>query len=327
MRLILWLVALLALLYGGYWFAASRSFLAGTERVLAPLRAEGTVDYADLTLAGFPSRFDLTVTEPRLVSRDRGAEWRAPFLQIFALSYRPNRLIAVWPDQQWLDYRGLTFSVTSQDMRASAAFGAARSLPLDHAEFAADELVIGTAPDRSVRAERTILASRRTEGPASHQVALVVTNLSLAPGLRAAIDPRERHPATLPSLSFDAIAELDRPLELGQDGRPPRLTALRAILFKADWGTMRIAAQGELARDADGFAAGRIEIEVRDWREVLALAVNGGLLDADDAARIEGGFQAIARESGDETVLRFPLVLKDGLTRFGIIPIGPAPRL
>lgn len=326
MRLLLWLTGLFAALYGGYWVVGSRAVLSGAEAALAQMQAEGTADYGGLSLAGFPSRFDLTVTSPRLISRDGQAEWSAAFVQVLALAYRPNRLIAVWPNDQTLRLGQTNLAVRSADMRASVALEASTALTLDHAELAADELAIGTSPDWTARAERALLASRQAGGPSSHQLALVLTNLSLAPGLRGAIDPAARLPATLPKVSLDAVAAFDQPIDRTAPQTRPRLTGLQAIRISAEWGSMRLDATGDVAFGPDGLAAGEIEVKARDWRQMLVLMTDAGLLDPDQAETLDRGFTALALAGGDMDLLTFPVTFRDGLTYVGPFPMGLAPR-
>lgn len=327
MRLLLWLTALFAALYGGYWFMASRAFLAGAETQLARMKAEGTANYSDVSLAGFPSRFDLTITEPRLASRDGAVSWQAAFVQLFALSYRPNRLIAVWPNEQGLTIGGRSLTLTSADLRASVALGASAALPLDHAEIAGDAVSLAGAPGWSATAKRTILASRQSGGPQSHELALVLTGVTLGPALRAALDPAGRHPALLPEIRADAVFDLDRPLDRAAAEIPPRVTAIRMIDMSATWGAMRLTAKGELSAGADGYAAGRIELDATNWRDMLALARDAGLVSADLAGRLENGLAAVAAASGDGEALKLPLIFRDATTWLGPFALGPAPRL
>ena len=68
MRKLIWIVAIFAALYGGYWFVGSRAALTGMEAALDRMKAEGLGTYRAVTLRGFPSRFDITIDKPELVS-------------------------------------------------------------------------------------------------------------------------------------------------------------------------------------------------------------------------------------------------------------------
>ena len=125
------LVAIAAALYGGYWWLGRGQAEAALTEASEALAARGwTLAWDDLATRGFPSRFDTTLTEPRLASPDGRIAWSGPLLQLLALSYRPTQVIAVLPQQQSLTLGGETFEVETEDMRGSATVRAAASLPL-----------------------------------------------------------------------------------------------------------------------------------------------------------------------------------------------------
>ncbi len=317
----------LAALYGGYWVVGSRAALSGAEAALAALKSEGRADYSGVELHGFPSRFDVTISDPRLLDPASGATiWSAPFLQVLALSYRPNQVIAVWPHEQSLTLGPAELGLTSEDLRASVALGASLSLPLDHAEVEGHGLTLSAGPELSVHADKLIFATRPSEGPASHQAALVLTGLAPAPALRSRIDPASRLPAVLEELRADATLTFDRPLDRSLTTATPRLTAIRAIDAKGGWGRISLTAQGELAVDANGFAEGRIKISATHWRDLLDLAREAGALSPDMARSLTNGLQAVALASGDPERLELPLIFRDGESFLGPFALGAAPR-
>lgn len=326
MRPLIWLTLILAALYGGYWVMGSRAALNGVEATLAGMKAAGRADYAGVEIHGFPSRFDLTITAPALVSTDGQVRWQAEFLQLLALSYRPNRLIAVWPPAQRLIVGPATIQVASADLRASMTLMPKTGLPLDHAELAGRKVQLATAPGWSLAAERLMLASRRSGGPQSHELALILSALRPGARVKALLDPEGRLPDTLPELRLGAIADLDRPLDRAALTAGPRLTALRAIDGTAAWGDIRLEARGDLTVGADGHAIGRIELTARNWRALLALVTAAGALPPEASESLAGGFAALARAGGDEDRLTLPLVFKDGLASLGPFALGRAPR-
>lgn len=326
MRPLIWLTLFLAALYSGYWVVGSRSALAGVEAALAGMKAAGRADHAGVEIHGFPSRFDLTIIAPALASAGGEVRWQAEFLQLLALSYRPNRLIAVWPPAQRLSVGPATIAIASEDLRASVTLTPNSELPLDHAELAGRGVELATSPGWSLAADRLMLASRRSGGPQSHEIALVLTALRPGPQVKALLDPEGRLPAALPELRLGAIADLDRPLDRRALTAQPRLRALRAIDGSAAWGEIRLDARGGLTVGADGYATGRIELTARNWRGLLALATATGALTPEASQSLANGFAALAKAGGDENLLTLPLVFKDGMASLGPLALGPAPR-
>ena len=90
MRGLIWLTVILAGLWGGWWLVGSRGVEAAARGWFDAEVAQGRVaTYETLAVRGFPSRFDVTVTAPRLSDPARGIGWQAPFVQVFSLSYKP----------------------------------------------------------------------------------------------------------------------------------------------------------------------------------------------------------------------------------------------
>lgn len=328
MRALLWLTAVLAALYSGYWLVGSRAVLSGAETALSQLKAEGRGDYTSVELHGFPSRFDLTINGPRLISADGQQSWQAAFVQLFALSYRPNHLIAVWPNVQVLNIGGDTLTLHSTDLRASVALGTSLGLPLNHAELEGHAIDIASGFGWQLLAEKLVFATRQaTPDAKSHELALVLTGFAPGNDLRRLIDPEGKLPALADTARATLIADFDRPLDRSFVTAEPRLTALRALDVSFIWGPVSLAAKGDLSVGADGFPTGRIGLTIRGWHDLLDVLVSAGVLTTDLAGNLENGLAAIATGDGENSELNLPLLFDGGLMRLGPFLLGPAPHL
>ncbi len=328
MRALLWLTVVLAALYSGYWLVGSRALLSGAETALTQLQAEGRADYTSVALHGFPSRFDLTISDPKLISADGQESWQAAFVQLFALSYRPNQLIAVWPDDQVLTIGGDSLTLHSTDLRASITLRAGLSLPLNHAELEGHGIDIASGLGWQLLAEKLVFATRQATSDAkSHELALVLTGFAPGNDLRRLIDPEGKLPALADTARATLIADFDRPLDRTFVTAEPRLTALRALDMSFIWGPVSLAAKGDLSVGADGFPTGKVSLTVRGWRDLLGLLVAAGALTPDMAGNLENGLAAIETGKGESSELRLPLLFDGGLMRLGPFLLGPAPRL
>jgi len=324
MRALLLAAASAAALYAGYWFVGSRLVLDATETALDEIRAAGAGDYAHVGLRGFPSRFDITVDEPRLQSADGSVAWAAPFFQTFALSYRPNRIIAVWPDSQTFRLRNEEIALRTSDMRASAAFGFSTAVPLDHMALIATDGDLTSTAGWSATFAKLRFATERAEGQHAHRIGLAVSDLKpQVDGLPAAFTG----PGVTASLLLDGIVAFDRPIDrhAGRDGLAVR--TLSATALDLAWGPVSISGKGDLAVSPDGYPAGRIDLEITGWRELPALLVATGAIAPAVARPLEGMMQGIARSSGDPEVLALPLIFRAGRISLGPVPVGRAPRL
>ena len=90
---------------------------------------------------------------------------------------------------------------------------------------------------------------------------------------------------------------------------------------------MRLVASGAFRVDDDGYPDGEIEVEAREWRQMLRLAVTSGLIDRDTARTIESAVEIITALTGGGEDLTAPLGLSGGKVRIGPVPIANAPRL
>lgn len=314
MRTLFFIVVLLAALYAGYWFVGSAQVESRAVAALADLERRGwQVDYASLDTAGFPSRFDTTVTDLALASPDGRFAWEAPFVQLFALSYRPNRVIAVWPPEQRVTVADQQLEVSAQGLRASAAVGLSGDLPLDGATLESGPASVRAETGWGFGLDRLLAAIRRAgPGPSSYDVYLEASGLQPA---TASADPG--------LLRFAGEVTLDRPLDRHL-AEAPRLHGLRIEEARLAQGDVALAAQGDLAPDAQGFLAGTVTIRVENWRGLIDLLQAAGVLVYDQAPLIASALEELAR-GGDD--IEVPVVFRDGQVEALGLVLLQAPRV
>ena len=321
MRILICGVVTATLLYGGYWIVGSRSVLSGVETALAGMKQEGVADYASVSIRGFPSRFDLTVESPVLASRDGLVRWSAPFLQLFALSYRPNHLIAVWPHEQSVGVGTQTMTLTTADMRASAVFGYRLDLPLDHATLVAKDGRLLSDFGWSVGFTEARFATRLSPLAANaHDIGFAAEGvLPGAPGLP---DATTAAPA---ALRIDATLEFDRPID--RNANQPLITAITIREARAISGAASLTASGDLAITETGSPEGRVMLRATEWETVIAVIAATGLIRPEIAPTYVAMLDQLATQSADPEVVHIPLDFRSGRMSLGPIPLGPAPRL
>jgi hypothetical protein len=320
MRVILWTSAALTALYSGYWVVGSRAVLSGARTALAQMQADGTGDYAGISLHGFPSRFDVTVDQPRLVSPDRRTEWTAPFLQIMALSYRPNQIIAVWPHDQSITIPAGTIALATTDMRASATFGADTALPLDHSALVIQGGALTSELGWTASFSEARIGSRRTEtGVNAHEVGLALT------GLKASDPASGFATAAVLDAHADATLAFSAPLDRLAGTAKPRLTDLNLSELTLTFADARLVAKGDLKVSDARVPEGRITLSITGWHTFLDTAVAAHLIAPEVAPTWARMLDQLATLSGDAGTVELPLDFKAGLMSLGPIPLGPAP--
>ncbi|NDU99915.1 DUF2125 domain-containing protein [Pseudoroseicyclus tamaricis] len=337
MRVLTGLVLVLALLWSGYWVVGRTGVVRGAEALQTEMAQEGvTVAWEELRVRGFPSRFDTILDAPRFEDPEAGIAWGAPFLQVMALSYRPNEVIAAFAPEQRVETPAGEVLITSEGMRASAGVRAALDVPLDHATLEAAWLELAAGPGLGgwqARAEDLLFAFREGAGaeelpgapPAAYDVYLRAAPVTLPAALSARVDPEGRLPDQIASLTADLTLGLSGPIA-ARASAEPELEAVQIRAAEVVWGDMALAADGAVTIREDGRPEGRLELTVSNWPLALDLAADAGLVEE----RLLSTWRAAARAlaQGDESELTVPLVFTDGRMSIGPLPaFAPAPVL
>ena len=330
MRILLVVVVLALLGWGGYWFVGAQAVERGLAAWIEDRRDEGWVaDYQELNTAGFPNRFDTTITELELADPETGLAWSAPFFQILALSYKPNHVIAVWPGEQVIATPLEKIGITSEKMQGSVVLRPGPSLELDHANFVLDGIAMQSTAGWSAQMEKGLFATRQTVGREdAHDIAFQATKLQPSRDLLALLDRTGSLPDVFESMRIDTTVAFDAPWNRSaiEDARP-QITALELKELSAIWGEMDLQAAGKLQVDAAGQPEGKITVRAKNWREMLRIAVATGAVAETFAPTIERALELLAEMSGNPKTLDAPLTFGNGRMSFGPIPLGPAPRL
>ena len=327
MKRLLFVIIAAAALYAGYWFVGSSSATAGFERWFEERRAEGWVaDVDSIETRGFPSRFDTTLSAISLADPDTGLAYSAPFLQIFALSYKPEHLIAVWPNEQTFSSPFGKAAITSEDMRASLIVKKNTSLALEKANFTADAVNIAIDTGETLGTANALMAVQLVPAAQNtYQFGVDLKNVVLPEpkGLRleAGILPE-----ALEYARGDVTAAFDAPWDLNalQSARP-QPTRIDVKLIEAKWGQLELRLAGGFDVDTQGRASGQITIKAQNWRDILALSAATGAIPEQLIRPIEQGLSLLSSLSGNRNTLDLPFKLDAGLMKLGPIPIGPAP--
>lgn len=311
-------------LYSGYWFVARHVAERAAETFVADLRAGGwQVALDDLRVTGFPSRLDTTVTALDITDPSRAVSWQAPEFTVFALSYRPNAVIAGWPAEQVLTVAGQRMTIASEGMRASAQVSLAAGLPVESATAESGPVTIRADAGWTLSLDSLVAAFRRGgPGPADYDLFAEARRISLPADRVAALAPPEVLPPVAEVLRMDALVTLDRPLD--RQSPAPRLESVTFREAHLTWGDVGLAAQGTLRRDAQGRPEGELSVSLRNWPRLLEIAVAAGILAPGDAPLWD---QALSVAAFGDVSLTAPLVIAGGQISLGPVPLGPIPDL
>lgn len=331
MRALLAAILMAAAAWGAYWIVGARSTEAAVAGWLDDRRAEGWVAEAgEIAVRGFPNRFDVTLEDLELADPETGLAWRAPFLQILTLSYRPSHAIVVWPERQVVATPQETLTLTSEDMRASIVFENLDELVLDRSTLTLEGITIASSAGWEAALPTGQLALRRSpETERDYDLSVRAEDLILPQTLVRALAAGEIAGRRVGLMRLEAQARFDRVWDRRaiEERRPqPRYLALREA--RIEWGELDLRVAGALDVARGGAASGEITVKATNWREMLRIAVASGAVPEDLAGVAEAGLRTLAGMSGDERTLDAPLTLREGrVTLAGLIPLGRLPEL
>ncbi len=328
MRRLTIFVVVLAALYSAYWFIGARTVSQSADAQVAEMRAQGwDIAYDDLSVRGFPSRFDTSVTSISAKSPDGRIGYEAPFVQALALSYQPNKVIAAFPAQQMVTYGGQDFIIDSTGLRASTAVAANTALALKESTFEASEVQVTTGAQTVSFTD--LLGALRATGPLpnSYAVYLNAQNVLLPQAISDVLNAGDL-PAEMDVVTADATIVLDRPIDRHTlptwETDPGKLRGLTLRTLNLQWGPVSFGGEGEITVNESGVPDGVLTLKVADWQRVLQIATEAGIIP--DGA----GFFALAIGndlSNGEDDLTLPIRFQNGNMAIGAYPVGPAPNL
>ncbi|MCR8722919.1 DUF2125 domain-containing protein [Frigidibacter sp. ROC022] len=330
MRKLFWAILVLAALYAGYWLVGSRALKHALDNWVETERADGvTVDYDSLTVQGFPSRFDVSVSNLDFYDPHSGMGWKTPFFQALALSYQPQHYIAVWDHSQTLRLPIGDVGVRSDDLRASLVFTPGLSFQLNRMSLVGAGMVIDPGDGLDFAAKTLRFATEKAPiSDYGHHIGLDVAELRMPRLLREQWDLGGDMPDTLDHLHLDATLDFDGPLDRHAiEDTPPQITHISVAPSAVTWGPLDLRLSGDIAVDAGGQLDGSLTIEASQWRRILDLAVKAGLVPEANRAMVEAALTFAAAASPDPENFSAPLTFSGGKMSIGALPLGAAPVL
>lgn len=319
MKRLLTLVIVAAALWSAYWAWQAYSLKSEIAGWFEERRAAGwTAEYDALRVRGFPSRLDVTLAAPRLQDPESGLGWNAPFLQVLGLSYKPDHHIVAFPDTQTVTRAAGPLRIDSQGLRASVITGEDGRLLRLNAE--AETLNLVTSETSLAMAGVLAALQSPEETPESLRLGAEVQALAGPEGVLTV--------GRVDTLRLQAELLLDEPLSLGTLSEPmprPRRIELRTAEYRVD--ELELSLAGEVDVDEQGRMDGALTVRAANWRQLLDRAKESGLLPEGFADTLEEALSIAAGLAGRPDTLDIPLNLDRGAIRFGMIPLGQAPRL
>lgn len=304
MRAILGGIIAVAVLWGGYWFWGAAQVRSQTQAWMSQQGVTGNV-----SVIGFPNRFDLTLTEPA-AQRD-GIGYSAPFFQVFAMTWKPWHLIAAFAPTQEIILPDQTLTLSSQHLLASLLLNPLGSFALREVRLDGTKVALASSNAWHIDAAHVTAAMDAGANPLSPRIGGRLTDFT-APipvdGLNNLIN----------LASVDTNLHLDKPLDADVVGQS--IVAIDIHDARLHWGDFSLTAKGHLAPDAQGMVSGEISVTLQGADDLPKILFAYGVITPDQAANLGKGFAAMGGDG------QFTLTLSDGAIRIGPIPVAAAPK-
>lgn len=321
MRFLVGGIMALFIAWAGYWFVGQRVIEGQIAEALGGDLPEGiTVSQEGFDIAGFPSRFDLTVTQPRIYDALSGWGWNAAFAQVFSMTWKPWHLIAALPHSQNVDTPLGPLTLETAQFMASLRVAPNASAAIEEAVLEVETAQVSAVFLPKITAETMVFAFKREEGP-GFAYRLGVQIGALTPLVAAPTG------GNLAAGRLDAVIETTDALDRAMVQTRPQVTAIDLRALSLDWGAVLVTGDGKITADEAGFAEGEIALKVTGWRDLAARLADFGMLRAELAPTITRGLELIAERQGNPEVLDLPLQYDSGRAYLGPLPIGAAPLL
>ena len=335
MRIVLAIAIALAMAWSGYWFIGSSALRSGVVDWFETARSEGWMaEYGDLSVRGFPSRFDATLTDVSLADPKSGLGWQAPFFQLLTLSYTPNHVIGVWPHRQQVQTSRDSYTLDTEDMRASVILDASTAISPRRITLTAKGITLSPeSREGAVSAASLRLAAQRLEDVvgtenARYHLGLAAKDVAPPAPLMVQIDEAGTVPRVIETLMADVLVDFDVPWDRrAVEEARPQPTRIAIKNAEIEWGTMSLGASGVLSVDLGGRPNGTLTVKVRHWHQLLEVATRAKWLEPDVAATFEKALSALAGMQDNARSLEVSLRMTGGLIWIGPLPVGPAPVL
>lgn len=327
MRKLLWLALVAAGLWGGYWFIGATSLERQTKAFFNGAAANGLdARYDTIAVAGFPNRFDLTVEGVEIADPATGFGWKAPFVQLLTMTWKPWHIIAALPNDQIIITPYQTVSITSDRLMASVQVHPTTNLGLYETRLEGSDLGFASDLGWTVAVEK--LFASTLENPANRNVqrlGVKLDNLSPDAAMLTKLAGTDL-PALIETVHLDVSVTFTSPIQINPATARPQLSAVDVTDARVIWGGLKLTASGALTAGPDGVAVGTVKIRIAGWRRLPAVIAAMGLVGPQMAPNIERGLEVMAKAGPDPEVLELLLVCADGRISLGPFPLGPAPQ-
>lgn len=331
MRKLVWLLILLAALWGAWWVTATTQMQSAVTSLLDARRAAGWEVALDGTAkAGFPLTLANRLRGLALSDPKGQLSLNAPQATLSAPAWWPGDLSVAAPRLTVETRAGvLPVKVTATDFAADLSLHPGLALELDRLTAQSAGLRLD-GPDGLLLEVAEVHAAMRQSAndPATYDLQVLPGAITPGPLLQRLFS-EDGAPATAPRLAARVEVSFDKPIDrhAAVRGNEPRLQGVDLKVVRIAWGDIAMSAEGTLAIDAEGLPAGALTLKVTNWPRLLDIAQRAALLPPSMRLQVEAMLGALANRGDTPDGLDLELVFADGQMTLAGIPLGPAPSL
>ena len=328
LRRVLWLVIIVVAVWsGGWWLAAAE---LGRALATDEIAASGwSVRSGEADVSGYPLRFNVHLNDIS-AQGPRNERVALDSLDASAPAFWPgNATIALPETPVLIAFPSTDIALQIEAGEARMHLGPSLALPLRELGIEGSSLDLNVADARWGSNGPFHLSLRQTDdNPALYDLSANVAEMAPGAPLRRLLNVPAQWGETLYPIVVEGAVGFDAPLDRASLSGPlPQLRILRLHQATAGWGDVEFSAEGDLTFDLGGVPTGSVTVSTSGWRSLLDMAIASGLLQPDARRQIETVLGAMARISGTEEEIIFPLRFADDQMWLGGIVLGPAPRL
>ncbi len=318
----------LAVLWSLYWAAGAFATGQGLHMADEQNVPGWQINLANTSTSGFPIRFATEVAQIDIRHDSSGWGLVAEGLTLDHPSYQPQRLTAVFPPLFTVTTPYDRLQITSSQFEVAGQIRPLSNIELGLVRLNARELTVQSLYGTTIGAENLEATITNSDADARYQSNIMFEALGLPDHILNIADPERTLPTTLNELSSAAVLQIDRPLDRDvADGASARVTEIEIVDARLVWGDLYLTASGTLSIGADGLPTGNLDVYAENWREMVEIGVNIGLIPANMRGTWLTGLTVLSAMSGETTDITSVLSYANGQAFLGPIPIGPAPHL
>jgi len=324
-----WLVLACAVAWSGWWYANAVAIDRVLSTWLDDRRAEGwAADVQNLNTAGFPMQLATTLQDLRLADPATGVAWHVPSITLTRPIFGPTDITVGLPPEHILSSPFVNLTITSQTSTARLSVAPTPNLTVWDSQVTLEDFTIASSLGWASRIGSAEISTTQGVEPLSHVIRADLTEVAPGGPILQLLDPANLLPDSMQSMQIDATATFDKAWDITalEDRRPqPRAIDLQTIDMQ--WGEIEVRLAGALTIDTNGVPEGDVAVQIVKWEALLELLQSNGVLPKQINAFALRAVESFAQASGRPDTLDATLTLAGGFIRFGLIPLGPAPRL